>query len=213
MKYTPAKLRKMMIEAGHHPEFVRAWEVVCRLEGKIDGVAHDGTEWVLVVVPAAGGFAHANIASSIDERGAPDFLRRMVECWDAEDRAAQREEAGDERDEAVVQAEPGPVLATRPGPPAPVPAAAAGSFLYLFERPGLLKIGKSDKPTARARAVSYNCGQLVSVVSVVGYVDGASALAAERIAHLRFAGHRQPFGEWFADVPEIRAYFAGLAPP
>lgn len=89
--------------------------------------------------------------------------------------------------------------------------AAAPTFVYLAERPGRLKIGVAADPVQRAASLSTTSGETVSVVATRRYPDRAAARKAERQAHERFAAHRT-LGEWFEDVPEIRAYFQRRKP-
>lgn len=83
----------------------------------------------------------------------------------------------------------------------------APTFLYLAERGPLLKIGVSGDPQTRIASLSTGSGVPVVLVATRRFRERAAAMKAERQAHDRFAEHRV-LGEWFNDVPEIRAYFA-----
>lgn len=82
-------------------------------------------------------------------------------------------------------------------------------WVYLMERPGLLKIGRTSDPERRARDLSNASGERVVLLRKVWMESAVAARAAELDLHRRFAAHRA-LGEWFADVPEIREYFARL---
>lgn len=181
-------------EVGEHPDYIRTWRPIIEVSGMLErALARHRVDWVLIVTPR-GRFDHASATTdSFDPRGITAWIHELAREWRREAEALAAE-----RDEEVP-----------PPPPPVVPVRQAGSFLYLLERTGLVKIGKSDNPRARAAALSHACGETVSVVAAIGYATGAAALRAESIAHERFAAHRRR-GEWFTDVPEIRDYFAGL---
>lgn len=82
--------------------------------------------------------------------------------------------------------------------------------LYLFAKRDMLKIGISSQPWLRARTLGFECGENVSVVCALPLESRDVALAFERVAHAEFHAHRL-LGEWFRDVPEIRAWF-GVEP-
>jgi hypothetical protein len=84
-------------------------------------------------------------------------------------------------------------------------------FLYLMERTGRVKIGIAEDPDDRANTLSLAAGERIVVVHRVEYSNREAARLAEVTAHRRFDAHRL-LGEWFTDVPEIRAYVAALLP-
>lgn len=84
-------------------------------------------------------------------------------------------------------------------------------FLYLMARRGLVKIGIAEDPVDRMNTLVHQCGEQIALVHTVEYASREAARLAEARAHQRFKPHRT-FGEWFTDVPEIRAYVARLLP-
>lgn len=83
-----------------------------------------------------------------------------------------------------------------------------GCFLYLMSGLGRLKIGYSHDPRKRARSLgsSFMPPSEVVVLAKRRFGSESTARTAEREAHEHFAAHRL-HGEWFTDVPEIRAWF------
>lgn len=86
------------------------------------------------------------------------------------------------------------------------PEDQLGCALYLMSRPKMLKIGISDHPAGRARGLSNACGETVIVVCAFLIGERDKAREIEASVHKLFAEHRL-LGEWFKDVPEIRAWF------
>lgn len=85
---------------------------------------------------------------------------------------------------------------------------SARTFLYLAQRAQYLKIGVSGNAEKRVASLSTGLGETVTLVATRRFSSREQAMAAERKAHEKFAEHRL-LGEWFHDVPEIRAHFAG----
>lgn len=85
---------------------------------------------------------------------------------------------------------------------------SARTFLYLAQRDQYLKIGVSGNAEKRVSSLSTALGEPVLLVATRRFPSREQALTAERKAHEKFAAHRL-LGEWFHDVPEIRAHFAG----
>jgi hypothetical protein len=92
--------------------------------------------------------------------------------------------------------------AVEPAPPQPDPLPPEGQFVYLFGGTGYLKIGYSTDVASRFAAVS---AASPVELAMLGLLRGTRAL--ERRLHRKFEQHRVR-GEWFRDVPEIRAFFA-----
>lgn len=89
---------------------------------------------------------------------------------------------------------------------APVPSPG---WVYLAHsaQHSVLKIGYSKSPNDRPPNIFYKHKIHVDLVAAI--VGGR---ALERELHNKFAEHRRK-GEWFRDVPEIRAYFAEHGQP
>lgn len=87
------------------------------------------------------------------------------------------------------------VVAPRPEQP---------KLVYLMEAGGRVKIGISTDPERRRQSMQTGCPVRLRLLATI---PGGAAVEAEM--HARFAEHRK-HGEWFEDVPEIRAAFGVL---
>lgn len=71
--------------------------------------------------------------------------------------------------------------------------------VYFIAAPGRIKIGWTTQPEKRLAQLRYTD---MDELSVLGVIDGSRSL--ERRIHNLVDKHRRR-GEWFADVPEVRA--------
>lgn len=93
---------------------------------------------------------------------------------------------------------------TRVSPIVPAPPIPVGQSVYFVQgvAGGPIKIGTSSDVADRVRTLQ--CASPV-LLQVIGVVAGDQRL--EQVLHRRLTSHRL-HGEWFADVPEVRAAIA-----
>jgi hypothetical protein len=74
-------------------------------------------------------------------------------------------------------------------------------YCLLARQAGRVKIGYTDDPIARIRALQTGCAEELEIVAIV-----RGDMKQERQLHKQFAGHRA-HGEWFHAHQEILDYF------
>lgn len=77
---------------------------------------------------------------------------------------------------------------------------APESYVYMIYSAGLIKIGTSRDPIARATGLRNMSAHPVSLIWI-----GVGDTELERELHKRFAGSRER-GEWFRPDPELREF-------